>query len=215
MKKRRSFRSSRNFEMPSVMQLKKRDRSRADKCSFSPMLTSKAKELGAKKAELVLLPFDPKKEQKAVREAFASMGGPPAPPFTLRKGDQVEIIDRRIGLNGKWCLGRVPRGLESRKGKTTTKGVFPRWCIGEHSLFHRMHQEMEHIEDRRSAKAEKLRNEREEEFTVSLEILLSTPSFLPYLFLLNASSHMPCKHYTPTVPPKNQPQEKSENAQRV
>ena len=137
------------------------------KCSFSPMLTSKAKELGAKKSELVVLPFDARAEQKAVREAFASTGGPPAPAFTLKPGERIEVIDRRIGLNGKWCLGRMPRNTVAGRGKSAMKGVFPRWCIGENSLFHRMHQEMEHIEDRRNAKAEKLRNEREEEFTVS------------------------------------------------
>merc|ERR1712100_165570 len=85
--------------------------------------------------------------------------------FTLKPGERIEVIDRRIGLNGKWCLGRMPRNTVAGRGKSAMKGVFPRWCIGENSLFHRMHQEMEHIEDRRNAKAEKLRNEREEEFT--------------------------------------------------
>ena len=140
------------------------------KCSFSPMLTSKAKELGAKKSELVVLAFDARAEQQAVREAFASSGGPPAPAFTLEPGERVEVIDRRIGLNGKWCLGRLCRSLAAGRNKSAMKGVFPRWCIGENSLFHRMHQEMEHIEDRRNAKAEKLRNEREEEFTVSVVV---------------------------------------------
>ena len=162
------------------------------KCSFSPMVTNKAKELGAKKAELVVLPFDAVAERKAIMKAFASSGGPPAQGFTLKVGDQVEVIERRIGSSGKWCLGRMPRKSGTRRKSNVIKGVFPRWCIGENSLFHRMHKEMDHIEERRNAKAEKLRSEREEEFTVS--ILSLYMDFICFIFIFVHLTHRVYSH---------------------
>ena len=147
--------------------LKKKEQEELAKCSFSPSLTSKAKELGAKKSEVVAVGFDVVKEQKLIRKAFSSTNGPPAPAISLNVGDRVEVIERRIGLNGRWCLGRFCRKQMGSNGvgSSVTKGVFPRWCIGENSHFNRMHEEGHRIEERRNAKAAELQNERDDEFT--------------------------------------------------
>jgi Ca2+-binding EF-hand superfamily protein len=144
--------------------LKKNEIEELSKCSFKPNVTAKAKEMGAKKSEVVVVPFDVFQEQKLVRTGFAKTNGPPAPPLSLAVGDRVEVIERRIGLGGRWCLGRLPRKKGSPRS-ATIKGVFPRWCIGENSHFNRMHEEGHRIEERRNARAAELENVRDEEFT--------------------------------------------------
>ncbi len=148
--------------------IKKQEIDELAKCSFKPNVTAKAKEMGAKKSETVVVAFDVYKDKKLVRRAFPKSSGPPAPPMSLAVGDQVEVIERRIGLNGRWCLGRLPRTKGRTKGSSvisSVRGVFPRWCIGENSHFNRMHEEGHRIEERRNAKKEQLENSRDEEFT--------------------------------------------------
>ena len=131
-------------------------------CSFSPSVTAKAKEMGAKKSEVVVSAFNGIKDRVLLQKGFAKDKGPPAPPLALNVGDRVEVIDRRIGINGRWCLGRLPRKNDRSQA---ARGVFPRWCIGENSHFNRMHEEGHRIEERRHAKRAELKMKDDDEFT--------------------------------------------------
>jgi len=142
--------------------IKKQEQEEMAKCSFAPKIKKTTNHMGAKKSEVVAVEFDAQREAKLVAKAFPSTNGPPAPPITLNVGDRVEVLSRRIGLNGRWCLGRLPRvGNEI----SMIQGVFPRWCIGENSHFNRMHEEGHRMEKRRHVKKEQLETERDDEFT--------------------------------------------------